>query len=235
MCLGFVILFCLRTILHKASARTRLAHAKTWPNFSFRVAYAHRIFDDATQCKSCFRIASASACLELSSATASPTFRYAGFSLRKRNSRTSPLCNFIMEVFDAAQMVRICQNQQLSLSLAAQKQTITRTRIEEKDAREREAVEMQKEHHSTYRSTSDTTSENTQNAEPNTTVFGNPQNNTHTHAPILHWSPHLSHDESQGLYLAGWMASGTSHSLQNMTKPDNRFMSKTEQHDQAFL
>ena len=75
-----------------------------WPNFSFRVAYAHRIFDDATQCKSCFRIASASACLELSSATAAATFRYAGFSLRKRNSRTSPLCNFIMEVFDAAHL-----------------------------------------------------------------------------------------------------------------------------------
>ena len=74
-----------------------------WPNFSFRVAYAHRIFDDATQCKSCFRIASTSACLKLSSATASATFCYAGFSLRKRNSRTSPLCNFIMEVFDAAQ------------------------------------------------------------------------------------------------------------------------------------
>ena len=75
-----------------------------WPNFSFRVAYAHRIFDDATQCKSCFRIASTSACLELSSATASATFRYAGFSLRKRNSITSPLCNFIMGVFDAAQV-----------------------------------------------------------------------------------------------------------------------------------
>ena len=75
-----------------------------WPNFSFRVAYAHII---ATQCKSCFRIASASACLELSSATASATFRYAGFSLRKRNSRTSPLCNFIMEVFDAAQVTLI--------------------------------------------------------------------------------------------------------------------------------
>ena len=75
-----------------------------WPNFSFRVAYAHRIFDDATQCKYCFRIASASACLELSSATASATFRYAGLSFRKRNSRTSPLCDFIMEVFDAAQM-----------------------------------------------------------------------------------------------------------------------------------
>ena len=104
LCLGFVVLFCIRTILRKASACTRLAYAKTWPNFSFRVAYAHRIFDDATQCKSCFRIASASACLELSSATASPTFRYAGFSLRKRNSRTSPLCNFIMEVFDAAQV-----------------------------------------------------------------------------------------------------------------------------------
>ena len=68
-----------------------------WPNFSFRVAYA-------TQCKSCFRIASTLACLELSSATASATFRYAGFSLRKRNSRTSPLCNFIMEDFDAAQV-----------------------------------------------------------------------------------------------------------------------------------
>ena len=104
LCLAFVILLCLRTILRKASARTRLAYAKTWPNFSFRVAYAHRIFDDATQCKSCFRIASASACLELSSATASTTFRYAGFSLRKHNSRTSPLCTFIMEVFDAAQM-----------------------------------------------------------------------------------------------------------------------------------
>ena len=75
-----------------------------WPNFSFRVAYAHRIFDDAAQCKFCFRIASASACLEHSSATASASFCYAGFSLRKRNSRTSPLCNFIMEVFDAAQM-----------------------------------------------------------------------------------------------------------------------------------
>ena len=90
---------------------TQTFHAHTfslredhWPNFSFCVAYAHRIFDDATQCKSCFRIASASACLELSSATASATFRYAGFSLRKRNSRTSPLCNFIMEVFDAAQL-----------------------------------------------------------------------------------------------------------------------------------
>ena len=62
----------------------------------------YRIFDDITQCKSCFRIASASAGLEFSSAIASATFRYAGFSLRKRNSRTSPLCNFIMEVFDAA-------------------------------------------------------------------------------------------------------------------------------------
>ena len=29
LCLGFVILFCLRTILRKASARTRLAYAKT--------------------------------------------------------------------------------------------------------------------------------------------------------------------------------------------------------------
>ena len=75
-----------------------------WPTFSFRVAYAHRIFDDATQCKFCFCIASAPACLELSSATASATFRYAGFSLRKRNSRTSPLCNFIMDVFDTAQL-----------------------------------------------------------------------------------------------------------------------------------
>ena len=74
------------------------------PTFSFRLAYAHRIFDDATQCKSCFHIASASACLDLSSATASATFRYAGFSLRKRNSRTSPSCNFIMEVLDAAHM-----------------------------------------------------------------------------------------------------------------------------------
>ena len=75
-----------------------------WPTFSFRVAYAHRIFNDATQCKSCFRIASSSACLDLSFAIASATFRYAGFSLRKRNSRRRPLCNFIMEVFDAAQM-----------------------------------------------------------------------------------------------------------------------------------
>ena len=52
--------------------------------------------------KSCFRIASASTCLELSSATAFASFRSAGFSFRKHNSRTSPLCNFIMEVFDAA-------------------------------------------------------------------------------------------------------------------------------------
>ena len=29
LCLGFVILFCLCTILHKVSARTHLAHAKT--------------------------------------------------------------------------------------------------------------------------------------------------------------------------------------------------------------
>ena len=29
LCLGFVILFCLRTFLRKASARTRLAYAKT--------------------------------------------------------------------------------------------------------------------------------------------------------------------------------------------------------------
>ena len=83
-------------------AHTFSLHEDPWPNFSFHVAYAHRIFDDATQCKSCFCIASASACLELSWATASATFRYTGFSLRKRNSRTSPLCNFIMEVFDAA-------------------------------------------------------------------------------------------------------------------------------------
>ena len=55
--------------------------------------------------KSCFRIASASTCLELSSATAFASFRSAGFSFRKHNSRTSPLCNFIMEVFDAAQLI----------------------------------------------------------------------------------------------------------------------------------
>ena len=106
MCLGFVILFCLRTILRKASARTRLAYAKTHGQ---TLASASLTRTESSmmllnlQCKSCFRIASTSACLELSSVTASATFRYAGFSLRKRNSRTSPLCNFIMEVFDAAQ------------------------------------------------------------------------------------------------------------------------------------
>ena len=98
-----------------------------WPNFSFRVAYAHRIFDDATQCKSCFRIASASACLELSSATAAATFRYAGFSLRKRNSRTSPLCNFIVEVFDAAQIMtsNTTESQGILRSCNSRRQTET--------------------------------------------------------------------------------------------------------------
>ena len=94
-----------RDLTHSFCAHTFSLLEDPWPTFSFRAAYAHRIFDDATQCKSCFRIASASACLELSSVTASATFRYAGFSVRKRNSRTSPLCNFIMEVFDAAQFL----------------------------------------------------------------------------------------------------------------------------------
>ena len=112
LCLGFVILFCLtHDLTHSFRAHTFSLRKDPWPTFSFRVVYAHRIFDDATQCKFCFRIASASACLELSSATASATFRYAGFSLRKRNSRTSPLCNFMMEVFDASHLFSTSFNQ----------------------------------------------------------------------------------------------------------------------------
>ena len=101
LCLSCNPVLLTHDLMQSFRAHTFSSREDPWPNFSFRVAYAHII---ATQCKSCFRIASASACLELSSATASATFRYAGFSLRKRNSRTSPLCNFIMEVFDAAQL-----------------------------------------------------------------------------------------------------------------------------------
>ena len=104
LCLGFVILFCFRMILLIASARTRLAYAKTHGQ---TLASASQTLSEYsmmlyTQCKSCFR-------LELSSATVSATFRYAGFSLREHNSRTSPLCNFTMEVFDAAQLIKRTQ------------------------------------------------------------------------------------------------------------------------------
>ena len=100
VCIGFVILFCLRTLLRIASACTRLAYAKTHCQ-TLASASLTRTESSIMLLKSCFRLASTSAYLELSSATTSATFRYAGFSLRKRNSRTSPLCNFI-EVFDVS-------------------------------------------------------------------------------------------------------------------------------------
>ena len=60
-----------------------------------------RLRTPSFRCKSCFRIASASTCPELSSATASGPFRYAQFSLRKHNSRTHPSTYFHIKVFDA--------------------------------------------------------------------------------------------------------------------------------------
>ena len=100
LCLGFVILLCLRTILRTASARTHLAYAKTHGQTLASPSLTHTESSVMLlNVWSCFRIASTSACLELSSATASATFRYAGFSLRKRNSRTSPL-TISSEVFD---------------------------------------------------------------------------------------------------------------------------------------
>ena len=93
-------------LTHSFRAHTfSLSEDPAWPIFSFRIAYGTEssmmLCSMQILLPHCFHVGS-SRTLFRNSFRTSATFCYAGFSLRKRNSRTIPLCNFIMEILDAA-------------------------------------------------------------------------------------------------------------------------------------
>ena len=84
-------------LTHSFRAYTFSISEDPWSNFSFRIAYANRNFDNATRCQS--PLVGLSRTLFRKSVHNLPLSR---FSSCKHNSRTSPLHNFIMEVLDSA-------------------------------------------------------------------------------------------------------------------------------------